>query len=399
MKVLHVSFNDISGGAARAAHRLHCAQVKCGIESHMLVVNKESSSKRVLSVKKTTGFKIKLANYITNKVKSLISKPTHTFQSFNLIPTGLADEINEVNADVVNFHWFGSNMIAISELTKIKSPLVFTLHDMWLFLASEHYTENEFSDMTLDVCGNLMAKVALKKKVKYLPTLNCAIVTPSHWLKECADNSILSTKDSYAIPNCVPPVYLPQDKLKCRDRYNLPRDKKLLLFGAMSSTSDPRKGYHLLESSLISLKDIRDKNDVELVVFGASSGDTEKLTGIKTHYVGNLSNDEDIAMLYNAASVFVAPSLQDNLPNTLVESLACGTPCVAFNIGGMKDLISDGVNGALVDKVDSDDLAYAINRVLNTSFESSVISEQAALTRSENKVVKKYNEIYKRVSV
>jgi glycosyltransferase involved in cell wall biosynthesis len=168
-----------------------------------------------------------------------------------------------------------------------------------------------------------------------------------------------------------------------------------LLFGAMSSTSDPRKGYHLLKDSLQRLQQEGNVNNIELVVFGASRGQTENDTGIVTHYMGRLHDDVSLVLLYNAADIFVAPSLQDNLPNTLVESLACGTPCVAFNLGGMPDLITNETVGSLAEGTDNKTLKKAIEySLLQENISSDAISNISKELRSEDVISALYQKLY-----
>ncbi|WP_342345835.1 glycosyltransferase [Shewanella dokdonensis] len=175
----------------------------------------------------------------------------------------------------------------------------------------------------------------------------------------------------------------------------LPKNKKLLLFGAMSSTTDPRKGYHLLIAALNNLKKTSYIESIELVIFGASSGKIEETTGFKAHYMGRMYDDASLCLLYNAADIFLAPSIQDNLPNTLVESLACGTPCLAFNIGGMKDLIDDESLGHLVEfSKDGINFSDYIIKIIENKNEQFHIAEKSFSKRSYSNVASQYEEVY-----
>ena len=133
------------------------------------------------------------------------------------------------------------------------------------------------------------------------------------------------------------------------------------MFGAMGGTNDPRKGFHLLQPALQQVAALRHE-DAELMIFGASLPENPPDLGMRAHYLGSISDQTKLAELYAAADVFVAPSQQDNFPNTLLEALACGTPCVGFNIGGIPDLIEHQRNGYLARPFEIDDLARG-NRV------------------------------------
>ncbi|MFT8211615.1 MAG: glycosyltransferase [Symbiopectobacterium sp.] len=186
------------------------------------------------------------------------------------------------------------------------------------------------------------------------------IIAPSHWIGNCARNSILfQNKKINVISNCIDHErYKPVDKFLARDLFRLPQDKKLILFGASKE---------------------RDEDNLD----------------IKEHYLGKLMDDISLNLLYSAVDVFVAPSLQDNLPNTIVESLATGTPCVAFNIGGMSDLISSELFGSLVDKVDLVSLAGSIVKSLQTKHKQNVIAKNSFMIRNENCIAQEYDEVYK----
>jgi glycosyltransferase involved in cell wall biosynthesis len=203
-------------------------------------------------------------------------------------------------------------------------------------------------------------------KAKAWQNLNLTIVSPSHCLAKCAASSSL-LKDSRieVIPNGLDTKqYKPIQKSIARSIIGLPEDKQLVLFGAMSATSDPRKGFNLLQSALQNLSQSGWGERVELVVFGASQPKNPTELDFKSHYLGRLNDDISLSLVYAAADVFIAPSVQDNLPNTVMESLACGTPCVAFDIGGMCDMIEHQKNGYLAKPLDVDDLARGIAWVL-----------------------------------
>ncbi|GAA4648614.1 hypothetical protein GCM10023116_08830 [Kistimonas scapharcae] len=174
----------------------------------------------------------------------------------------------------------------------------------------------------------------------------------------------------------------------------LPPEKKLLLFGAMSSTSDPRKGYHLLIPALQKLKSEGKADNLELIIFGASHGEAEEETGIITHYMGRLNDDFSLCLLYNSANIFIAPSLQDNLPNTVVESLSCGTPCITFDIGGMKDLLCDPMLGTKCQSIDFNCLAEVVKKEISREEKKDMISGFSLKKHSQKKIAEAYRKTY-----
>ncbi|EGM69250.1 glycosyltransferase [Shewanella sp. HN-41] len=411
MRILHICYSDLDGGAARAAFRLHQAQRSLGLDSHMLVINKCSDDPFVHTVSGMRRLLIKLSAALSRYIVRLQKSPNWVHHSLNLLPSGLLRDVDKLAPDVVNLHWLGGEMLSVGEIGRISQPVVWTLHDMWAFSGAEHYDDDKPSqrykmgysrDSRNELHSGLdLDRWTFMRKQKAWAGKSFQIVTPSHWLADCVRQSTLFAGLPVTVTsNCIDHnVYRPLPRELAREALGLPQDKQLLLFGAMSSTSDPRKGYHLLIPALQQLQTEGKADQIELVVFGASHGDAEQVTGIKTHYMGRLYDDISLCLLYNSADLFVAPSLQDNLPNTLVESLACGTPCVAFNIGGMNDLINNDEVGYLIEKVDPIELSNKISLKENTrAFDKFTIANASRQIRMNSIIAKEYLRTYRHVA-
>ncbi|MBA3921988.1 MAG: glycosyltransferase, partial [Nostocaceae cyanobacterium] len=264
-------------------------------------------------------------------------------------------------------------------------PIVWTMHDMWVFTGGCHYSQA--CDRYTSSCGicpqinssknNDLSRSLLKRKAAW-SRLKLTLVSPSHWLAKCAHSSSLF-KDFRVdvIPNGLDiKKYKPINRHLARDLLNLPQDKQLVLFGAVKATSDRRKGFHLLQPALQSLCQSGWSEKIELIVFGLSQPIQTDL-GFKTRYLGRLNDDISLALVYAAADLFIAPSLEDNLPNTIMEALACGTPCIAFNIGGIPDLIEHQRNGYLAEPYNIEDLAQGISWVLENTDRHQKLSQRA----------------------
>jgi glycosyltransferase involved in cell wall biosynthesis len=239
-----------------------------------------------------------------------------------------------------------------------------------------------------------------KQKQHHWANINITIVTLSHWLGQCVKKSSLFRSNRVElIPNGIDTnIYKPIDTKTARDILNLPQDKKLILFGAMSVTSDPRKGFPFLASALEKLAYQDQEHNFELVIFGASHPSNDSDFPFKAHYLGKLADDISLALIYSAVDVFVAPSVEDNLPNTVMEALACGTPCVSFKIGGMSDMIEHENNGYLANAFSVDELIQGISWALENGDLTSKLSENARKTVEEKFTLKhqaeKYLELY-----
>jgi glycosyltransferase involved in cell wall biosynthesis len=375
IKPLLISSSDISGGAARAGYRLHQGLQSIDVDSQMLVQNKQSDDYTVIcpvsKIDKGIG---KLKPTLDILPLQLYPQRDRTPYSVQWLPDKLTEKVAELNPDVINLHWINGGYLKIETIAKFKKPIVWTLHDMWAFTGGCHYNGECMN--YINFCGTCpqlhsnkekdLSRWIWKRKAKAWKNLNLTIVTPSHWLAKCAaSSSLLKDMRIEVIPYGLDTKqYKPIEKSVARSILGLPEDKQLILFGAMNATGDPRKGFNLLQSALQKLSQSGWGEQVELVVFGSSQPKNPTKLGFKLHYLGRLNDDISLSLVYAAADVFLAPSVQDNLPNTVMESLACGTPCVAFDIGGMPDMIEHQQNGYLAKPFNVEDLAKGIVWVL-----------------------------------
>jgi glycosyltransferase involved in cell wall biosynthesis len=282
---------------------------------------------------------------------------------------------------------------------------------MWAFCGAEHYVGEcrryidgyDSNNRPTGESGFDINRWVWNRKKKVWKNLkNITIVTPSRWLAECAKTSVLFKGYRVeVIPNGIDTdIFKPMDKELARKKLNLPFDKKLILFGAMNAMSDLRKGFKYLEEALKNIK-FEKKKDIEIVVFGsANSGDNNELL-FPAHYLGNINDDKVLSMVYSAADVMVIPSIEDNLPNIIMESISCGTPCVGFNLGGIPDMIDHKVNGYLAKPLDSVDLAKGIEWILEDDARLLELSKNARIKVLEifdmDIVARKYLSLYREI--
>ncbi|EOW9092347.1 glycosyltransferase family 4 protein [Vibrio cholerae] len=408
MKILIVNTSDIQGGAARAAYRLHKALLAEGVDSQMLVQSKSSDDFTVL------GPQSKLQKVMGKVRPSLDSIPirrykqrTKTLFSPSWVPfSGLVDKINGLNPDVVHLHWINAGMLRIEDLARIKAPIVWSLHDMWAFTGGCHYDDgcsaykrqcNQCPVLVSNNVKDLSFKVWQRKQVVFPQLSQMTIIGLSKWLTECASSSTLFRDNRVVnLPNPIDTkVFSPFNNIDARKLFNLPLDKKLILFGAMGATSDTRKGFHELAQSLEYLS-----QDYELIIFGSNEPQTLQGFKQKTHYLGQLHDDVSLRVLYSAADVMVVPSLQENLSNAIMESLACATPVVGFAIGGNSDLIEHQKTGYLAQPFDTQDLANGIDWVIQHKQpeQLSLAAREKVIREFDSKVVAgKYIALYEQM--
>jgi Glycosyltransferase len=410
MKVLHINTTDIEGGAARAAYRLHRALLAKGIDSQMLVQKKLSDDYTVQTVAKTKVGKF--LNFLRPYIDSL---PLQKYKNRSKTPfspawvpfSKVVDRINEINPDIVHLHWICGGMICIEDLAKIKQPIVWTMHDMWPFTGGEHIDEEQ--GHYLKQCGNskvlnshkekdLSRKGWIRKNNTYQKLRALTIISPSQWMyEEARKSSLLKEKAHYLLPNVLDTnIFKSLDKNNARKLWNLPQDKKIILFGSMNATSDPNKGYILLKKAL-SLLEIE---NTEIIIFGSSKPQKEELLRHKISYVGHLHDNVSLVSLYSAADVMIVPSKQEAFGQTVSEAMACGTPVVAFNTTGLKDIIDHKINGYLAEPFNSEDLKNGIEWILNNkNYEtlSKNAREKIVSHFSEEVLIPKFIELYKEI--
>ncbi len=410
MRILTVNSSDLDGGAARAAYRLHQGLLGIGLDSRMLVQSRSSDDRRVQGPDSAFE-KIMARVRPTLDLHPVKSYPNYGRKMFSpawLPFGGLADRINASDADVVHLHWITAGMIRLEDLDKIKKPMVWSLHDMWAYTGGCHYDEG--CDRWRTSCGacpilgsskekDLSDKVFRRKLDTYAKLKErVTIIGLSGWMAQSAKESTL-LKDFRVeqLPNGIDTdVFKPIDRMEAKRILGLPTDKPLILFGAVNATADPRKGFPHLSDALQALP----KGSVELAVFGASRPEQVPDLGHPIHYLGRFYDDTSLCVLYNAADVTVVPSLQENLSNTIVESLACGTPVAAFAIGGNGDMVTDGYNGALVPAFDPQALAKGIMDIVAGSQRSAMRSNSRHMAMERFELIsvsKRYEELYRKV--
>ncbi|MGZ0015673.1 glycosyltransferase family 4 protein [Yeosuana sp. AK3] len=407
MKILIVNFSDIKGGAARAANRLYKSLINEGIDAKMLVLAKQSNDKNTIGTK--TNLQKRLVQFygLINSLPLKNYKITSPFSPSFSSSLKIVKKINKLNPDIVHLHWINAGMLRIEDFLKIKAPIVWSLHDMWALTGGCHYSGECVAYK--ESCGkcpilqskneNDISNKQFKRKQKVFSRIsNITIVGLSKWLEKNAKASMLfKEKDIFNLPNPIDTnVFKPYSKITSRKLLGLPIDKKLVLFCSMSATSHVRKGFTQLADAL---KEITNEN-LELLVLGSDKPDKPHEFGFKTHYFGHVNDDTNLVGLYNAADVIVVPSLQENLPNVIMEGLSSGIPVVAFAIGGNSDMIEHKKNGYLAIPYKTDDLARGINWVINHNdyFNLSMYAREKVLNNFDSKIVaNKYIVLYSNI--
>ena len=321
--------------------------------------------------------------------------------------TDLSGNPSVKEADIIHLHWINQGFLSLKDieaLVKLNKPIVWTMHDMWPCTSICHHARDcEKFQTGCESCfflkskGKDLSPSVFDKKLSLYKDANITFVGCSRWLSGRAKKSyLLQDKTVLSIPNPIDTeVYHPIGQGTARELLGLPSEKKLLLFGALNVT-DKRKGIDYLIAALRKIE----KPDVGLVVFGQVKDDIRGLFPVPIHSMGYLSDESKIVALYNAVDIFITSSLEENLPNTIMESMACGTPCVGFEIGGIPEMIDHKINGYVTNYKDANDLSNGIQWVLEHG-DRQALSDACVKKVQENYteevVAKKYLELYKSI--
>lgn len=396
-----------------AASRLLKGFRSAGINAEMLVHEKIGDFPFVKSKSRN-----RYGN-VTAKLRPLLDlQPLYWFYrqrkrvpySLHWVPERNVNRINRMQPDIINLHWISAGFMRIESISKLNSQIVWTLHDMWPFTGGCHFSKdcNRYSNK----CGKCpllessfpmdLSRIIWLRKDWAWKKMNMSIVSPSRWLAEkAAKSSLFSRLPIEIIPNGLDTKrFRPMDKSTARDLLGLPVKGKIILFGGIKPFDDPRKGFQYLPPTLKQLKSYV-REDINLAVFGTSYQKNDMDLDVKIFYLGYLTDDTTLALMYSAADVYITPSLVDNLPNTVMEALSCGTPCVAFNIGGMGDMILHKENGYLARPFDTNDLAYGLFWIISNQRRLAGLSDRA---RSESirkfdflKQAERYNDLFEKM--
>jgi len=413
MRVLIINTSERVGGAAIAANRLMEALKKNGVKAKMLVRDKQTDQMTVSAIPSSWLLPLKFmwergCIFLANR-----------FSKQNLFQMDIANTGTDIvhlfefeQADIIHLHWVNQGFLSMADLNKILhagKPVVITMHDMWYFTGICHYagdcTRYETScykcpQLTKGGWGTDWAAKVFEQKRQMLKDVKVSFVGCSQWITNLARKSSL-TQGQFVIniPNTINThVFHPTDMIEVRKKWNLPEDKLLILFGSQRIT-DERKGFrHLAEACNILKKTAPELAEkLGIVVLGSQSDEVESLIPFDVYPINYLSDESEVMEMYNAVNLFVTPSLQDNLPNTIVEAMACGTPCVGFNVGGIPEMIDHKQNGYVAAYKDAQDFAKGIQWCLDkTNYETLCENahKKALNTYSEDRIARRYTDVY-----
>ncbi len=413
MRILHVTTN-LKGGAGKATVRLHEALLDQGITSNILCMSLDNRPiKNTHIASYPTNYlirslqKLNLIDTIEKKNQLRRKNTQNFFDYFSFSQSSIDITALPIyrNADIINLHWIAEFLDFPSFFIKNKKPVIWSLSDMNSFTGGCHYSNgcNKYlSDC--NICPQLKgtindqnAKINLNLKINNLKKSNTIlrIVTPANWLNDCSKSSTLFKDiEHFIIPHASDEkIYQPLNAAYCMEVFNLPKDKIIFLF-ASDAINNVRKGFSLLHEALSQLND----SNIHMLIIGDKN--LEIPLPIGSYSLTGYINDEKLmSIAYNAASAIIIPSIEDNLPLTLIDSMMCGTPSISFDIGGMRDYINNNINGLKSEHFTSSSLADTIQSFMNSidNFDEKCIRTIAESKFSKTTHAKDYISLYENI--
>jgi len=409
MKVLQIGNSSDYGGAAIAMKRLHKGLIELGIDDKIFAQRVWEKSEIEISPKYYKFLLTRFCVLVEIIIQEILKMPEECTFPFRIIPDTNYVEVKNLNPDIINLHWIRGTLLGNKSLKKIKTPIVWTLHDEWILNGIENYALGNLDELTgfRKKCINLIDKKARKVKRDIFNNINnLTFVTPSEWLaNKVKKNPLFEKNDVRVINNGIDlNVFKPNSDSNSIKSFTLPKDKINILFGAVDSTDSKRKGVDILIDSLNKVSNKSDKNKYHLVIFGSERSNDPRLLEHNPLFMGSISDPEILSELYASCDLFLLPSLLDNLPNTAVESLACGTPVIGFNVGGVGEIIDHLETGYLAEDLSTDDFANGISWAIENLSDGKNrldINNKCRTIAEErydvNMMAKKYSELYKSI--
>ena len=387
------------GGAGVACRRLQSALRESGTTANLLTASDVGNRWRFYAERlsflpferdKSVRFSFSLANFGKNIAQHPLVR----------------------EADVLHLHWVNQGFLSlknIRQLAELDKPIVWTLHDMWAFTGGCHYSQG--CDHFKNECGNCpflkkpadgdLSNRVWNRKRQFFPK-NIQFVTCSEWLAEVAQSSsLLRDRPVTSIPNPIDTTIFKASGEAERRAFHAEKgiapDAKVLLFAAMK-VSEERKGFRFLLEALQILKTQHPDFQIEILVLGKAEAESLAALPYPAHALGLVSEQADLARIYGSADVFAIPSLEDNLPNTVMESLACGTPVVGFQTGGIPEMVGHQKEGFIAPQGDSQMLAEGIHWVTGneTRLENLRLAawQKVEQNYANETVARRYLELY-----
>jgi glycosyltransferase involved in cell wall biosynthesis len=415
MKILFINLKDIVGGAAAAAYRLSKGlETYHHTENYFVVKEKYSGDSNIFAaIDKQSETLEKMMIFTEFMVDRVFNKFGFQYYYLPFSPGFILKKARELKPDIISLHIVHGGYFKTSHIKKLSkiAPIVWTLHDMWPFAGNAAHTFGDESWKQLKASkpetkiyphiGINRGRQLLKRKRRIYKKSNLHVVVPSQWLYNLVKQSpVFENKSTHRIVHGLDlELFKPGDKASCRRALGIPGDAKVLMFSSSDDLAkSPWKGGQLLVDILTAI-DSRVDSSIETLVLGKGQLTTLKhLKNLNLHQMGYINNEKLITILLSAADLFIYPTRADSLGLVLVESIACGTPCITFDLGGCTDVIQNGVSGYLIEPFDTEKFADKTIEVLNNKEKLESLSQTSRKFAEENfditDMAKRYYQLF-----
>lgn len=369
MKVLLVSLSNRGGGAARAVDSLAKALIKNKYDVEVLTYEGSQAGYpiTILNNSRFEMFAFRIKNKLANWFMSLFHNPSHDYRSMNVFPANrLLKLINSSDADIVNFHWYGAEMLRIEQIPQINKPIVWTLHDAWMANGVYHVSPLDYQPHQNENGNNWLDRWVYARKKKVYAKVPIHFITPSQWITDRFIKGALRKEGdtSTVIRNLIDTdVWKPIEKSEAKRTLGFSEGKTHVLFIANNILTSFNKGFMFV-------KQLLDMCDDEYEFHFMGSTDRIELPHVIMH--GRTADPKELALYYSASDICLIPSLSENLPYVAVESLCCGTPILCFDTTGLSEIVQNGVNGYKAKKFDVVDLFNGLQVLKNADYRGSI---------------------------
>jgi glycosyltransferase involved in cell wall biosynthesis len=400
IKILSLSYCDSGGGAATAFLRIIKALSELSFLKYSIVIEKRLKNKNINV----------FGNYfhqIFRRIRFYLTKIIFFFdikytKSINLINSGVGYYINKSSYDIVNFHWVGCETISLSEIKKINKPIVWTLHDMWPILGIYHYSLDkkyfnaECKNIIKKKYFNFLDRITYKRKQLLFSEKKIHIISPSKWLLNEAKKTGLPFGKMEVIPNPINTEYFKKIKSikSLKAKYKIPENKKILLYSSLL-LNDKRKGFKIVDK-IINIKEL---NQHIFIFFGINRQLNKNNYHKNVKFIDETFKQNEIREVYSISDVLLFPSIIDNFPNTILEAMSCGLPCVAFDCYGMKEIIEHKKNGYLAKPYSIEDFKKGINYALLNKIKFLNNRKKIIKNYSFDRIKNRYSNFYKKIFI
>ena len=379
MSVLHLVFTTKGGGAGIAAFRLHQSLKEKNYKSFILTID---------DFKKTNLIKNIFIKYLSIILCKLDISSYWFPQSIGLLGQGLINKINDHEANIIHIHWINQGFLSIKEISEIKKPIVWTLHDEWFYSGSEHYETKEklifesiiynekvflpkFIRKIFFKIRYLLSDIIIDYKLSSWSKKSFYVISPSRWaLKKLKKSKIKNLICKSLVSENLISSSIFENKISSIS-------SKIILYVSSQGIDDIRKGGFIIKPLIPFIKSL----GYQLHIVGDYKSSKSELNHSNDVFFHGKLKNKDLFTLMTKSSILFHPSLVDNKPNVMIESLLAGCPVITYNSGGQKEIINSKDEGICVENYSVKSFKKAFLKIINSK-QNSIDSRNARINRA-----------------